>query len=315
VKIYSKFLIDKNLPPIINISYLSEFSEVALDILSAAIVKPDKFYRQFTIPKRRGGNRLIEAPIPSLLICQRWISANLLEKVPLNDSATAYRKGVGLLENVKPHLSQKQLLKIDLKDFFHSITINRVVMVFRNMGYLHKTSYELAALCCLRGRLPQGAATSPTLSNIIAKRMDRRLSALAKKYELNYTRYSDDLTFSGDLIPAKLLSLIEFIIKDEGFAVNAEKTRLYTRPGKRIVTGISVSGSRPKLPRNSKREIRQDLYNLLRQGSLKDVLQQGGREVFFIESLKGRLCFWLTIEPEAQYPRLGLERLERFSQF
>lgn len=313
--VYTDYLIEKNLPPLIDVGYLAKFSEVPLNILCSAIANPYGFYRTFEIPKQRGGKRLVEAPIPSLLLCQRWIVKNLLEQIEIHSCATAYKKGIGLIENVKPHAGQNHLLKIDLKDFFHSIPICRIISVFQNLGYLHKMSYELASLCCLKGRLPQGAATSPILSNIIAKRLDLRLSAIAAKHNLEYTRYSDDITFSGNNIPVSLISLFEYIISDEGFCINREKTRLYTKQGKRIVTGVSVREKELKLPRNTKRQIRQDFFELIKKTDSKNFFENLHEDVFFLESLKGRLAFWLYLEPDAEYPRLSLEKLQKIKFF
>lgn len=309
--VYIRFLLDKNVPPIINLNCLSDFSGIEPLTIAAAVADPPSFYRRFEIQKRRGGTRVIEAPIPSLLTCQRWISENLLNAIPLHECATAYRKKVGLLQNVQPHLGQQQLLKLDLKDFFHSITLNRVIAVFRNMGYLPKTAYQLAALCCLHGRLPQGAATSPPLSNIIAKRMDFRLNALAKNNGLKYTRYSDDLAFSGHTITPKCVAAIRHIISSERFVLNEEKTRLYTGRGKRILTGISVLGTAPMLPRATKRAIRKYFHEISVSSTISTLIDSEDRDVFFLESLKGRLIFWSFVEPDATFPKLALKTIQK----
>lgn len=315
IKLYTEYLIEKDLPPLVDLWYLSELTEIPIDLLCRAILNPKTFYRSFKIPKRRGGQRLVEAPIPSLLLCQRWIVKNILSNADTHPCATAYIKGTSLLKNVQPHAGQRHLLKIDLKDFFHSITINRVISVFRNFGYLPKISYELASLCCLEGRLPQGSATSPVLSNIIAKRLDIRLQALSSKHGLKYTRYSDDLTFSGDSIPSSLVYFIEHIVSDEGFTINEQKTRLYTSPGRRIVTGVSVREKELKLPRNTKRKIRQDCYELLKDMQSDKFFQHINKDVFFLESLKGRLTFWSYVEPESEYPIKTLEKLNKLNPF
>lgn len=313
IEIYTHHLIQHNLPPLLDVNYLAEFVGVPANFLGVAMAKPELFYRSFFIPKRRGGKRLVEAPIPSLLFSQRWIVKNLLDDIPVHSCATAYRKGIGLIENVKPHAGQTHLLKLDLKDFFHSITINRVISVFRNLGYLPEISYALASICCLHGRLPQGAATSPTLSNIIAKRLDLRLSAIAAQNDLQYTRYSDDLTFSGNKIPSSLLSFISNVIRDEGFKLNSEKTRLYHSPGKRIVTGISVRDKKLKLPKNTKRAIRQDFFEFQKMSQQPNFFEKFNADVFFLESLKGRLAFWAYIEPDSKYPFNALESLKMFA--
>ena len=310
LRVYAEFLISSNLPPILDLSYLAQFVDLDVGFLSKAIAAPHKFYRSYELPKRSGGMRLIDAPIPRLLTCQKWILRNLLETVPLHPCATGYRKDYSLLRNIEPHIGQCHLLKLDIENFFHSIKIRRVIPIFQKMGYLNKTAFELSSLCCVRGRLPQGSATSPTLSNIVAKRLDYRLNGLAEKHGLNYTRYADDITFSGTKIPAWYASEAQRIVADEGFPVNARKCRHYTRPGRRIVTGVSVAGPNPKIPRNTKRKLKQEVYEILSSTDPSQVFGEGGRDVFFLDSIRGKLEFWKLIEPESEYPKLALERLK-----
>src|SRR5690606_38227468 len=112
-----------------------------------------------------------------------------------------------------------EILKVDLKDFFPSINFNRVINVFLKAGYTRDISFSLARICTLHNSLPQGAPTSPILSNLIIKRLDIRLEKLSKKLKLNYTRYADDLTFSGDSITISFLHYVKSIINSEGFKV------------------------------------------------------------------------------------------------
>ncbi len=304
---YSEYLVNKDLPLLLEISFLSKYTFIDTDLLSAAILRPSEFYRTYKMPKRRGGTRRIDAPISCLLTCQKWLSTNILQKEKLHHSATAYRKGIGLLENITPHLDQKELLKIDLVDFFGSIRKNQVTSVFKELGYLPKMSYELASLCCLDNCLPQGAATSPCLSNITSKEMDKNLHSLAHSSKLKYTRYSDDITFSGDKISNNFKDSIKDIIQSQGFIINTKKTRHYKGSGKRIITGISVSDKLAKLPKKTKRQLKQDYYEIITKEKYKKIITQGGADVFFLESLRGRLAFWAYVEPSAIYPKKALK--------
>ena len=180
-------------------------------------------YRRFSIPKRRGGKRQIDAPYPLLLDCQRWINRHILMSIPVHPAATAYVKDMSLLANVQPHLAQKCLFRIDLRDFFPSISTRRIVAQFRRVGYAKNVAFYLAALCCLNGRLPQGAATSPALSNLVSVRMDRRLASLSTRADLTYTRYADDLSFSGEYIGSQFRRSVCRIIEECGFIINEEK--------------------------------------------------------------------------------------------
>ena len=132
--------------------------------------------------------------------------------------------------------------------------------------YSNEIAYYLSALCCLDEKLTQGASTSPYLSNILLRSFDRRLYRLSEKYDFSYTRYADDLTFSGAYIPHDFVQIVGTIVSEYGLKVNESKTRLHTTSGQRIVTGLSVNGVELKLPRNTKRELRQELYYIKKFG-------------------------------------------------
>ena len=136
---------------------------------------------------------------------------------------------------------------MDIKDFFPSINKKRVISVFNYFGYPHDISYALASLCCLNDSLPQGAPTSPMLSNIISKRLDKRLEALSIKLEMSYTRYVDDISFSGRRIPPVIINYIYKTIQEEGFQLNQSKTKLINRNRKKIITGISIQDGTTKI--------------------------------------------------------------------
>ncbi len=203
--------------------------------------------------------------------------------------------------NAKLHVGRQVFLKIDLKDFFPSISINWIINIFKKLGYASNVSYYLAALCCYNEHLVQGAATSPYLSNIVAHHLDNRLTNLAISYNLVYTRYADDLAFSGDYIPAKFIKIVTKIIQECGFEVNNEKTLLSIGRGKRILTGISISGDKISLPRNMKREIKKEVHFVIKFGYLSHASKKKIRNPFYLESLYGRLLFWKQVEPDNKY--------------
>ncbi|OCK50691.1 hypothetical protein BA768_19440 [Chryseobacterium sp. CBo1] len=274
LKIYVEKILSTNSPIIFEFNHLSLLLGIEKDYLAKIANKSALFYHEFHIPKRNGELRIINSPNTILLGIQRWIYQNILSHIQLHESCTGFRKDYNIKHNASKHLNSNVILKMDLKDFFPSINKRRVISVFKNIGYTRNISYTLASLCCKDDSLPQGAPTSPFLSNIIAKRLDRRLNALCQKFNLNYTRYADDLTISGDTISKKLISYISDIINDEGFIVNQDKTRLLYKNNRKIITGISISSDKLTIPKKRKREIRHSIYFIKKYGIFEHVNRQ-----------------------------------------
>ena len=252
-------------------------------------------YRRFTIPKRNGGERPIWAPLPKLKAAQQWIRVNIAERLPVHGSAHGFLPGRSTLSNAHVHTNPRIVLKMDIRDFFPTVTYPRVRGIFRNAGYREQIATLLALLCTEAPReivehqgksyyvalgprcLPQGAPTSPALTNTLCLRLDQRLTGLARKYGWRYTRYADDLTFSlprGHEGPPKLgalMGVVRRIVEEEGFAVHPEKTRLARSGARQKVTGLVVNGhGKPRVPRKLKREMRAALHNLKRGRPLKE---------------------------------------------
>ena len=298
---------------ILDFNHLAKLIGIEQKILASIINDTNSFYYNFEIPKRNGGFREISAPYPVLLSAQRWIYENILIKQPLHENCKGFVKATSIVDNARPHLSKKHLLKMDIKDFFPSIKINRVMSVFRVLGYTKKISYYLAAICCLDGVLPQGATTSPYLSNIIAKRLDYRLNGLAKKFNLIYTRYADDFTFSGEIISLGILNYIESIVSDEGFEINKSKSKLIGEKGQKIVTGISISSGKLTIPKKAKREVRKNIHYILKNGLFEHLRNIHSNDPIYVERLLGFLFFWLSVEPENAFIRNSIEKLKGYS--
>lgn len=294
-------LILNECPVVLSIRHLAQIVDVDLRVLRTMINHPSSFYYEYSIPKRSGGCRQIASPYPALLRVQRWINDNILSKIPVHESAKGFVKGLSIVDNASPHLGHATVLKTDIKDFFPSIGINRVRLIFKRLGYRKKIAFALASLCCLDGSLPQGAATSPTISNIILKRLDARMEGLASRFGLVYTRYADDLTFSGGDIPARIIKYITDIISDEGFYVNIGKTKILRSGSQQIITGVSVSSGVIKLPREAKREIRKNVHHVLKNGLIAHLNHIGNFDPIYVERLLGKLYFWKSIEPENKF--------------
>lgn len=314
VSVYVEKLISSNTVVIIDFNHLAKLLGVENHILSSMIHDSKAFYYTFEIPKRKGGFRKISAPFPILLNAQRWIYENILAKQPLHECSKGFVKTKSIIDNAKPHLNQKQLLKMDIKDFFPTININRVMSVFRVLGYTKKISYYLASICCLEGVLPQGAATSPCLSNIIAKRLDYRLSGFAKKFQLTYSRYADDFTFSGNQISLRIIEYIESIVSDEGFEINKTKSKLIGQNGQKIITGISISSGKLTIPKKTKREVRKNIHYILKNGLFEHQKNINSNDPIYVERLLGFLIFWLSVEPDNKFIKSSIEKLKIYSK-
>lgn len=310
---YIQKLVLNNTVIILDFNHLAQLLGIKNDILASIIMGSSSFYYNFEIPKRNGGRREIAAPYPILLNAQKWIYENILISQPLHKNSKGFIKNTSIVDNAQAHVGKIHLLKMDIKDFFPSIKRNRVISIFRNLGYTKKISFYLASICCLDEALPQGAATSPCISNIIAKRLDFRLSGLAEKFNLSYTRYADDFTFSGDSLPIKIISYIESIVQEEGFVINKEKTKIIGRNQRKIVTGISISSGKLTIPKENKREARKNIHYILKNGLFEHQKRIQSSDPIYTERLLGYLFFWLSVEPENIFVKNSIEKLRHYS--
>jgi RNA-directed DNA polymerase len=310
---YVETLLNNNVPVIFDILHLSKLVGIDLQNLSRIINSQSSFYRNFSIPKRSHGKRTISMPYPTLLYIQRWIKDNILDKIIIHDSAHGFIKGRSVITNANVHVKNKTMLKMDISDFFPSINLKRVISIFRRLGYSNKISFYLAVLCTLDNSLPQGAATSPVISNIISNKLDNRLNKLATASNLTYSRYADDLVFSGKFISYKYISIIKKILKEEGFNVNNSKTRLITGNGKKIITGVSISTHSLKLPKSTKRIIRREGYYLSKYP--QRYINKIHEDPFFVDRIIGKYNFWLQIEPNNKYAQTTITKLKTISNY
>ncbi|MDX1947707.1 MAG: reverse transcriptase domain-containing protein [Pirellulaceae bacterium] len=244
-------------------------------------------YVHFTVPKRSGGVRTLSAPHRKLAKAQRWIFDSIVSKLPTEPCAHGFIRERSILTNAQAHVGRQVVVNMDLEAFFPSISFPRVRSVFHRLGYSPAVATILALLCteCPRkqvqfsGRtyfvatgprgLPQGACTSPGLANQVARRLDKRLSGLAAKFQLAYTRDADDLTLSGNgEITDKigyLMARVRHIAEDEGFAINVSKSRVQRRNTAQMVTGLVVN-DRPSVPRSDLRRLRAILHRAKTEG-------------------------------------------------
>ena len=274
-------------------------------------------YQEFWMRKRSGGYRMISAPDKDLRAIQSTIYSRILSSVTIvHPAAVGFRCGRSVVDNAAPHLGKRYVLKMDIHDFFGSIRSPRVRQTFKKIGYPENVSKVLGALCCLHRHLPQGAPTSPALSNIVGYEMDRKLAALAAEYGVTYTRYADDLTFSGDVFPKEqIIPQVKRIIRDEKFEPNHKKTHFMNQSSRKIITGVSVaSGVKLTIPKSKKREIRKNVYFILTKGLAEHQRRIGSHDPAYLKRLIGMLCYWRAIEPDNTYASDSIAALKRLEK-
>ncbi len=253
---YYNKLDNKGFPVIFNLRHLRKSLKIRKYEQNCFFGKErSRNYQIFFIPKKSGKWRKIEAPCDRLKLIQKWIKNEILEKLIISDYAKGFKKECSIFQNAVEHINQELVINVDIQDFFPSIKYPEVYKVFFYAGYTKQVSYLLAKLCTNNNDvLPQGAPTSPILSNIICYKLDSRLSALVKKIGGKYSRYADDITISGKKSIKSVLPLIKKIIEDEGYTVNEDKVRLQYKNGRQSVTGLTV---------NSKVAVNKDLIKEL----------------------------------------------------
>lgn len=204
-------------------------------------------YKKFTISKKTGGYRIIEVPTEKIFRVQKVINKVILSVVNTSTHVCGYVKGKSIVDNAKPHVGSKMLFKFDIQNFFGTISMKDVYMQFRFFGYGENVSRYLSYLCVNNDFvLPQGAPTSPVLSNLVCIKLDKRISAFCKKNDLTYTRYADDISISSKIILGKtkrnsIRNTICEIIITEGFEVNESKLNTYKQGSKMSITSIVVN--------------------------------------------------------------------------
>ncbi len=280
------------------------------------------------MPKRTGGLRLLEAPKPTLKAIQRRILHEILDRVPPHEATHGFRLGRSILSHARTHAGRTVLLRMDLEDFFISIPAGRVLGVFRTLGYPEEAARVLTGLCTSRApvaeapeplgpatpsalaalhrtrqryrtrHLPQGAPTSPSLANLCAYGLDVRLVAAARRVGATYTRYADDLVFSGDAefarTATRFATLVAAIALEEGFLVQHRKTRLMRRAQRQVVTGLVVN-QHPAIQRVDFDRLRAILHNCARLGPES---QNRDGHPDFRSHLEGAVAWVCHVQPE-----------------
>lgn len=293
---YAEVLFKNNVPVIYNTSHLSALVGYKKDYIKRAAIYTPSFYRDFQIKKKNGKLRNISEPLPSLKEIQIWILENILSNVVVSPFAKAYRKKVGILENLRFHKNQAKVYTLDLKDFFPSIKTHSIEAIFRSLGYSNLISNLLAKLCTRDNSLPQGAPTSPNLSNIYFKHTDNIIANYCLENKIKYTRYADDLSFSGDFNEEILFELVKNSVELIGLSINPEKTKLMKPNSRQTVTGIVVN-EKPQVVFHKRNKLRQDLFYIKKFGLVDHIKHREIKQANYLEHILGQINFILQINP------------------
>ncbi len=284
-------------------------------------------YRYRVLPRRGGLPRVVEAPKARLKEIQRWILREILAHVPAHGCVHGFTRGRSVKTHAELHAGQAAVLRLDLKDFFASVSAGRVFGIYRTLGYRPPVAHVLTGLstnavphmvwrailaatdprlvqprfwlgrALATPHLPQGAPTSPALANLAAFRLDRRLGGLAASMALRYSRYADDLTFSGAAQlrrrRGRVEELVDEIAREEGFLVNSRKTALHSAGGRQSVCGVIVN-VRPNVLRSEYDELKAILHNASRHGPES---QNRAQVPDFQAHLRGRISWVASLNP------------------
>lgn len=319
---------------VLTLGHLAHRTGVPYKYLRSIVTRREDPYREFNIHRKKGRMpRLISAPLPSLMKVQRWILDEILSSLPAHSSSYAYETGKSIRTCAERHVGAKWLVKMDLHDFFHSVTEKAVFDVFEGMGYSRLVALELSRLCTRSSRflltpnlsryqvphrfysaipdyqtsylgfLPQGAPTSGAIANQVALSLDKRLSRLANRENYVYTRYADDLVFSsvGDFDRINAIHLIRrvtSVTENCGFVVHRRKTSIVTPGARKIVLGLLVDTDRVRLPKEISGRIATHVRGVEKFGLPNHRVHRGFSSSFgFIRHVEGLLAYAHDVDP------------------
>lgn len=259
----------------------------------------EKHYKHFEIKKNNGKTRHILEPDYLLKHVQTNLLNNVLNNISISKYATAYYKGADIINNAGPHLNKRKILKLDIENFFGNIDFVMIYnIVFKSIYYPPSVRMILTNLCCYDDYLPQGAPTSAAISNIIMRPFDEHIGKWCEVRGIQYTRYCDDMTFSGDFDIDNVKNKVKSFLEIMGFTLNYKKIKILSNNKRQIITGIVVN-EKIQTSKMYRKKIRQEVYYVNKFGVLSHLKQSNGNlnTTTYLYSLLGKLNFILHINP------------------
>lgn len=308
-----------SLPFIYDTDQLARFLKLGTKDLFLLSKNCSKFYEPLLLKKKNGKVRQLYAPNDYLKERQHIILSKIISKLPVSEYATAYKEGSSLFQNALPHVGKRYLLKMDITDFFGSISSEQVYCTAFNTRYYPKQiGLILTELCCKNGFLPQGAPTSPALSNIVMRNFDNNIGYWCDKHGISYTRYCDDMTFSSDKPLYAVYQKVREMLEEMFFELNEKKTHFITNANRQSVTGLTVN-DKVSVSAEYKRKLRQEVYYALKYGLSESIIYADKKDFMvngvpntekYYNNLLGRIAFVLQIEPENTWFQNALMKLK-----
>ncbi|WP_198360152.1 reverse transcriptase domain-containing protein [Burkholderia ubonensis] len=332
----------RKVPAVFTLMHLAHLTGTSWQSLRNTITRQQDDYRVFEIRKRSGGNRRICAPAPMLKSVQFWIHKNILcslgARALLQEASTAYAPGSSIKKNAAIHAGAAWLIKLDIKDFFESISERQVYHVFRRLGYPALLSFEMARLCtrvvpprddkvprrrekmwrwtnqtCKHftpypcetavGHLPQGAPTSAMLANLVAVELDKKIQVIADANGASYTRYADDIVLTLAVATRvqcdTIFRAVADVVSHSGFRVNRIKSHVRGPGARKVVTGLVINDVRPRLARSMREDIKLALYHIKKHGLLGHAERRHSKNPLgYLNHLVGLIYFARSIEQD-----------------
>ena len=253
----------------VSVQDLASRIDVSEAIIHSMLLDIESHYRKFPIRRTHKRPRWINAPEPALKIIQKKLLQRVLYKVSPHPDAHGFYPGKSILSNAQPHCNKNWVISFDVKDFFPNTTQE---MVIKSLPHekLRIDPQLISQLCCLGGALPQGAPTSPHLANLAFYECDLKLKKFALSHSLSYTRYADDMTFSGNELPDGITEIVCKTLLKSNYLLAEKKTKLMGRNTQQKVTGLHVN-ERVLLPRSLRRKIRAIKHDIKTNGMTKAI--------------------------------------------
>ncbi|MDD4154545.1 MAG: reverse transcriptase domain-containing protein [Bacilli bacterium] len=278
---------------------LAKKASISWNIYRNILDDTQRHYHVFCIPKKSGGLRIIMSPSKELDLVQRAIKTHILDKLPPHKAAFGFVRNKSIFFNAKKHMYSEKVLSIDIKDFFRNIHTGAIYTIFGKICKAPRlVTHDLVRFCSFNNGLPQGACTSPQLSNIASYSLDCDLSNLAESLGIVYTRYADDITFSGSqkIINKNLLIRVANLLKKHGHKLNQSKTRFGMIKNGVVITGLMVLSDRIIVPRKYVNKIKTELYYLQKYGIVNHKIHEEIWNRNYIQHIKGKILFVRYIE-------------------